>query len=73
MFRSIEQLNLDNDNDDNQCTCNNDNEITDENMLSAATALSAINNITETKAFETLTIWMVLYAGISRQVQRRDF
>jgi len=68
MFRLIEQLKI-----NNQCECNDDDEITDETMLNAAAALSSIRNITKVKSYETLCVWMVLYVGMSRQVQQRDF
>ena len=71
MFHLIEQLKL---NDDNQCICNHDDdEITDKDMMNAATAMSSINNTTKTKSYETLCVWMVLYVGMNGQVQRTIF
>jgi len=67
MFRSIEQLKL-----DNQCTCDNDEEISDEDMIHAAEAMSSINGIPKTRSYEILCVWMVLFVGIGRQVQQRE-
>jgi len=69
MFRSIEQLKL----NDNQCTCDDDDdEVSDEDMIHAAEAMSSINNIPKTRSYEILCVWMVLFVGIGRQVQQRE-
>jgi len=68
MFHLIEKLKI-----DNQCACVDTDEISDEDMMNAAEAISSINNTTKTKSFENLCVWMVLYVGMSRQVQQRDF
>ena len=72
MFRSIQQLNLDN---NNQCPFNHndDDEVTDKDITRGAAVLSSINGVSKTSAFDTLCIWMVLYVGLNRHVQQRDF
>ena len=73
MFNLIEQLNLANDNI-NQFTCHNcDNGESDENLKRASAAISSINNIPQTSAFEILCIGMVLFVGMNRYVQQKAF
>ncbi len=71
MFRLIEQLNL-----DNQCICkgdDDDNEMSDKNMKRAAAAISSINGVPQDRSYETLCVWMMLFVGMNRYVQQKDF
>ena len=75
MFHLIEQLKL-NDNDDNinQFTCHNcDNGESDENLKRASAAISSINHISQTRAFDILCVGMVLWVGMSKYVQGKAF
>jgi len=73
MFNLIEQLNLGNDNI-NQFTCHNcDNGESNENLKRASAAISSINNISQTSAFEILCVGMVLWVGMNRYVQEKAF
>ena len=67
MFSLIKQLNL-----ANQCTCNDDDEVTDKDMTRATAALSSINHVSQNESFNRLCIWMALFAGMSGQVQQKD-
>ena len=75
MFNLIEQLKLnDDDNIINQFMCHNcDNGESNENLKRASAAISSINNIPQTSAFEILCIGMVLFVGMNRYVQQRAF
>jgi len=54
-------------------SCDESDEISNENMMNAAAALSSINNVPKTKSLDTLCIWMVLFVSMRGQQQRRDF